>query len=161
MTKISVLFVCLGNICRSPMADGVFRHMVKEADLDDTITVESAGTGSWHVGEKAHPGTRKVLAAHHIEYDERARQFTAKDLDTFDYVLAMDSSNLSNIQRLSLGDATHAEIRKFLSYANDADLTDVEDVPDPYYTGGFDYVYDLVEKGSRALLEYIRKQHDL
>ena len=161
MTTIKVLFVCLGNICRSPMADGVFGHMVKEAGLVDKITVESAGTGSWHIGEKAHPGTLKVLAEHDIPYDGRARQFTAEDLDTFDYVLAMDKSNLTNIQRLGLGDPHRAEVRKFLAYANDADRTDVEDVPDPYYTGGFDYVYDLVEKGSQALLDHIRKQHNL
>lgn len=157
---IKVLFVCLGNICRSPMADGVFQHMVKEAGLDNQITVDSAGTGSWHVGEAAHPGTRKVLKANGINYNGRARQFTPADLRDYDYVLAMDSSNLSNIQRVA-GSSSKAEVRKFLSYANQAGLTRETDVPDPYYTGGFDYVYDLVEKGCSALLDHIRTEHRL
>jgi len=158
---VKVLFVCLGNICRSPMADGVFAHMVKEAGLADKIQVDSAGTGSWHVGEAAHPGTRKVLQEHQIEYDGRARQFRLNDLETVDYLLAMDRSNLSNIHKIATGMKPVGEVRMFLSYANAAGMTDVEEVPDPYYTGGFDYVYDLVEKGSQALLDHIRKENDL
>lgn len=157
---IRVLFVCLGNICRSPMADAVLRHMVEQAGLSDRIAVDSAGTGSWHIGEPPHRGTQKVLHDHGIRYDGRARQFTRADLNEFDYILAMDGSNLSDIGRIS-ANGTLAEVRKFLSYANAEGLTDVTDVPDPYYTGEYDYVYDLVEKGCRALLAHIRRENNL
>ena len=157
---IKVLFVCLGNICRSPMADGVFQHLVDEAGLSQQIMVDSAGTGSWHVGERAHRGTLAVLKKHGIDYNGRARQLTQRDFSDFDYVLAMDMSNLNNIQRYAGGESD-GEIALFLDYANKAGLTDVKVVPDPYYDGRFDHVYDLVEKGSRALLEHIRKAHKL
>lgn len=162
---IKVLFVCLGNICRSPMADAVFAQMVKEAGLSDKIKVDSAGTGGWHIGETAHRGTLQVLRKNSIPYNGRARQFITKDLSGFDYVLAMDRSNLSNIQRMmpngKTNNAKQAEVRMFLSYANDADKTNVEEVPDPYYNGQFDYVYDLVHTGSEALLNHIKHVHKL
>lgn len=157
---INVLFVCLGNICRSPMADGVFAHLVKQAGLDDKIRVDSAGTGGWHVGETAHRGTLGIFKKHSIPYNGRARQFIRKDANQFEYILAMDRSNLSDIKRL-IGDQTDAEVTMFLSYANRAGLTDVTEVPDPYYNNKFDEVYDLVQKGSQALLDHIRKTHDL
>lgn len=157
---IKVLFVCLGNICRSPMAEGVFRQKVKEAGLSDRILVDSAGTASYHVGEQAHPGTRDVLKRHNIPYNGRARQFARRDLSDFDYVLTMDLSNLRNVERY-VSEETATEVRMFLSYANDAGLTDVREVPDPYYNGRYDVVYDLVDKGSQALLDHIRKTHGL
>ena len=157
---INVLFVCLGNICRSPMADGVMQNLVNQAGLGDKIHVDSAGTGGWHVGEQAHHGTRKILKKHDIPYEGRARQFIQDDLDTFTYVLAMDNSNLSNIQRLAPQNPS-AEINLFLHYAKQANTVDVTEVPDPYYTGGFDYVYDLVNAGCQALLDHIRKEHNL
>ena len=157
---IKVLFVCLGNICRSPMADAVLQHKVKEAGLENQIMVDSAGTGNWHVGEKAHKGTLNVLKKNNVPYDGRARQFVQRDLSDFDYILAMDTENLGTIKRIAGGESD-GEIALFLSYANAAGLTDVKEVPDPYYDGRFDYVYELVEKGSRALLDHIRKQHNL
>jgi protein-tyrosine phosphatase len=156
---INVLFVCLGNICRSPMADGVFQDMVNKAGLGDKILVDSAGTGSWHIGEKAHSGTRRVLAKHGIDYDGRARQLGRGDFSRFDYILAMDYDNLSDIKRLAGN--SDAEIRMFLSYAKEAGETNVDEVPDPYYSGRFDEVYELVAKGSTALLNHIRKAHNL
>jgi protein-tyrosine phosphatase len=167
---INVLFVCLGNICRSPMADGVFQHLVQEAGLMRDIAVDSAGTGGYHIGETAHRGTLAILKKHGIPYNGRARQFSGADLNDYDYVLAMDRSNLTGILRyvpdvnpgdapITLDDGT--EIAMFLSYANQAGTVDVEEVPDPYYTGGFDYVYDLVRKGSIALLDHIREKHGL
>ncbi|GAB4309426.1 MAG: low molecular weight protein-tyrosine-phosphatase [Phototrophicales bacterium] len=157
---INVLFVCLGNICRSPMADAVFAHLVKQAGLDDKIRIDSAGTSGWHVGEPAHRGTLAVLKKHHIPYNGRARQFTHQDANQFDYILAMDRSNLSDIKRL-IGDPPNTEVAMFLSYANQAGLTTIQEVPDPYYNNNFDEVYDLVFKGCQALLDHIRKTHDL
>ena len=129
MAVIKVLFVCMGNICRSPMADGLFQKMVTEAGLADRIIVDSAGTGSWHAGEQAHPGTRDILKKHGINYTGRARQITRADLDHFDYVLAMDEDNLSHILRLVDGKNAQPEIAKFLGYARRAGTVDVDDVP--------------------------------
>lgn len=157
---IKVLFVCLGNICRSPMADGVFQHKVNQAGLGSKIMVDSAGTGSWHVGDQAHKGTRNILKKHNIPYDGRARQFKKRDLSDFDYILAMDSSNLTTI-RQHAGGESDGEIRLFLSYAKEAGTVDIEAVPDPYYDDRFDYVYELVEKGSDALLAHIKAKHNL
>lgn len=157
---IKVLFVCLGNICRSPMADGVFQHKVNQAGLSDKIMVDSAGTGSWHVGQQAHVGTRNVLKKHNIPYDGRARQFARRDLSDFDYILAMDSSNLTNISQYAGGESD-GEIKLFLSYAKSARTVDTEVVPDPYYDDRFDYVYELVDKGCDALLAHIRREHNL
>jgi protein-tyrosine phosphatase len=157
---IKVLFVCLGNICRSPMAEAVFQQHVKDAGLAEKIMVDSAGTGNWHVGEQAHQGTRNILKQHKILYNGRARQLAQRDLSDFDYVLAMDNSNLSNIRRY-MGGKGEAEVCLFLSYALDAGTVEVAEVPDPYYDNRFEYVYNLVQQGSKALLAHIRKEHDL
>lgn len=159
---IKVLFICSGNICRSPMADAVFKDMVKKAGLADEFMVDSAGTGSWHVGESAHSGTRRMLQKHNITYNGRARQMTQNDLNNFDYVLAMDHSHLRHIEYMQRNnDRINAEINMFLRYANDAGLTSVQEVPDPYYNNRFEEVYDLVDKGCRALLQHIRQAHHL
>jgi len=152
------------------MADGVFQHLVKTAGLDDKIQVDSAGTGGWHVGEQAHRGTRDVLKRNKIPYDGRARQFAAEDLKAFDYVLAMDRSNYRTILRAapqanedgdtaSMPDGT--TIAMFLHYAHAKGTVNRIEVPDPYYDGKFDMVYDLVNKGSQALLDKIRADHQL
>ncbi|MBN1963117.1 MAG: low molecular weight phosphotyrosine protein phosphatase [Anaerolineae bacterium] len=154
---VRVLFVCLGNICRSPMAEGVFQHLVDEAGLGEEIIVDSAGTGSWHVGERAHSGTRGVLRQHGIEYQGRSRQMTRDDLARFDYVLAMDRSNLNGIRSLA-DDSTAATIRLFLDYAPQAGT---REVPDPYYSGRFDEVYNLVRQAAAGLLTHIREAHAL
>lgn len=154
--SIKVLFVCLGNICRSPMAEGVFTQMVADAGLADRIEIDSAGTGSWHVGEKAHPGTRQVLQAHGIPYNGRARQVTAPDMaDGQTYVVAMDNSNLRDLRRMF---GNHARLYRLLDFASE---TDMADVPDPYYTGNFEYVYQLVADGCRGLLATIREDAGL
>jgi protein-tyrosine phosphatase len=155
---IKVLFVCMGNICRSPMAEAVFQHLVNEAGLGSKFSLDSAGTGGWHAGEPAHRGTLNVLKQNNIPYNGRARQFVRADLDKFDYVLAMDKENLSGIQRHS-GD--RAEVRLFLDYAVEAGTVDLKEVPDPYYDGRFEEVYELVTLGCKALLAHIRAEHGI
>ncbi len=157
MTK--VLFVCLGNICRSPMADAVFHQKVKDARLSDQILVDSAGTAGYHAGEQAHRGTLNILRKHNIPYNGRSRKLTRSDMTEFDYILAMDKSNLSNIRKLDSGDS--GEVLLFLREANRQGLVNVEEVPDPYYDNRFDEVYELVTKGSDALLDYIRQEKGL
>jgi protein-tyrosine phosphatase len=154
---VRVLFVCLGNICRSPMAEAVFQHLVDEAGLSDAITVDSAGTGNWHVGEKAHSGTRTVLRQHGINYEGRARQVKRGDFAGFDYLLAMDGSNLANLQRM-MPDNSDAVVKRFLEFAEG---DSVRDVPDPYYNNRFEEVYRLVKAGSEGLLKHISAEHDL
>lgn len=149
-----VLFVCLGNICRSPTAEGVFRRRVREAGLEERIHIDSAGTGDWHVGKA--PDSRTCRAARLRGYDLsglRARQFQHEDFERFDLVLAMDHGNLRHIEAMRPATA-RAELDLFLRRY---DMT-LDEVPDPYYGGedGFEQVLDLIEGASDALLAEIR-----
>lgn len=154
---VQVLFVCLGNICRSPMAEGIFRHLVKEAGLTDEIAVDSAGTGSWHVGERPHRGTQAVFRQHGIIYDGRARQVTGRDMvDPNSWIIVMDDNNRRDLQRLY---GEHPRIHRLLDFATH--YPHEQNVPDPYYTGDFNYVYELVLDGCRGLLKKIRKVENL
>ncbi|GAB6933117.1 low molecular weight protein-tyrosine-phosphatase [Calditerricola satsumensis] len=156
---IRVLFVCLGNICRSPMAEAVFRHMVKEAGLDGVVEVDSAGTGHWHVGEPPHEGTRRILEQKGIDWRGiRARQVAPVDAERFDYIVAMDAENQGEVVRM-LGlhrpdGKKRPQVFRLLELVPDAPTADV---PDPYYTGNFDEVYELIRAGCAALLERIRR----
>lgn len=153
---IHVLFVCTGNICRSPMAEAVFQHMVAEAGLSNVIKADSAGTGAWHVGEPPHHGTRTVLRNHGIAYTHAARQIEPLDFAHFEYIIALDRSHLSDLRYYARGN--QATLKLLMDYVPG---TPVHDVPDPYYTGGFDEVYTLVSQGCRALLEHIIAEHHL
>lgn len=155
---IQVLFVCLGNICRSPMAEAVFQQQVKEAGLTRKIAVDSAGTGRWHVGEQAHRGTRDVLRRHGIPYQGRARQVMPSDLQQADYVIAMDSSNVNDLLAMDRQGVLDGKLYRLLDFAPPGSP---RDVPDPYYEGNFDYVYELVESSSRKLLDHIRAERNL
>ena len=153
---VKVLFVCLGNICRSPTAEGVFRHYVKQAGLEDRIHVDSAGTGNWHIDEA--PDARTCEAAAGRGYDLtalRARQVKARDFAEFDYVLAMDDQNLSALKRLCPPEHAH-KIGLFTDFCSRG----VCEVPDPYSGGpqGFELVLDLVENSAQGLLRHLRRQ---
>jgi protein-tyrosine phosphatase len=153
MERTRVLFVCLGNICRSPLAEGVFLHLVREAGLEGRFEVESAGTGDWHVGERPDSRAQAVARRHGVELPSCARQVTAEDLETFDHVLAMDRENLRDLRRLARRGAT-ADLRLLRAHDPLATSDDDGDVPDPYYGGpsGFDLVYDMVHRSCRSLL---------
>jgi protein-tyrosine phosphatase len=157
---IRVLFVCMGNICRSPMAEAVFQHMVKEAGLDNQIEADSAGTGDWHIDSAAHPGTLQILRENNIAYDGRARCLRAEDLEDFDYIVTMDDENLRGVQRLQR-EASTARVAPLLDYGVQAKQSQIREVPDPYFNGGFETVYQLVQDGCAGLLETIRREHNL
>ena len=148
---MNVLMVCLGNICRSPMAEGIMQHLASDAGLDWTI--DSAGTGSWHVGEA--PDRRAVRTCHKNGIDisgQRARHFGQPDFRNFDLILTMDQSNLDDVRRLALNDTDRSKINAIMTYADiKGDV-----VPDPYYDGRFDEAYDLIWKSCSAIIA--RKQ---
>ncbi|KPN95849.1 low molecular weight protein-tyrosine-phosphatase [Lysinibacillus sp. ZYM-1] len=150
---IRVLFVCLGNICRSPMAEAVMRELVKKECLDDKIDVDSAATSSWHIGEPPHRGTQDKLREYGISTTGMlGRQLQKADLEEFTYIIGMDESNIRNIRTI-LGNPSSPKIFRFL------DLTEHrQDVPDPYYTGDFQETYDLVLEGCQAIIDKIKRE---
>ena len=156
---ISVLFVCMGNICRSPTAEGVFRHVVNEAGLADRVVVDSAGTHAYHVGEPADRRAQAAAKRRGISLDGiSARRVQESDFARFHYVLAMDHLNLRMLSDQA-GDEYQEHLGLFLDFASG----DEEEVPDPYYGGaaGFERVLDLVEEASRGLLETLRSKYDV
>ena len=157
-TEIKVLFVCMGNICRSPTAEAVFRHYVEHAGLTEQIKIDSAGTHDYHVGDP--PDLRAQRAAQQRGYDMsklRGRQVEEGDFRQFDYVLAMDQANLAILRGITpAGSDTQAKL--FLGYARHHAE---REVPDPYYGGasGFERVLDMVEDAAQGLLQEIRQRH--
>lgn len=150
--RVSVLFVCLGNICRSPSAEAIFSRLVEKRGLADKVRIDSAGTGDWHVG--ASPDVRAVEAAKRRGYDLsqiRARQIGENDCLDHDYVIVMDEHNLRTVQAL----CPDAKVHRLLDFAPDQK---VRDVPDPYYGGdsGFDEVLDLIEEATQGLVAEIQ-----
>ncbi|MDA4845516.1 low molecular weight protein-tyrosine-phosphatase [Hoeflea poritis] len=147
----SILFVCLGNICRSPMAEGVFRSLAQQTGLDRTMTIDSAGTGAWHVGDPPDPRAVAKAAEHGVDISgQRARQFAVSDFERFDLILAMDASNLETLKSRS-PDPFVSGAHRFMEFALDEPI----DVPDPYYGGadGFETVYRMLENGCSSILK--------
>jgi protein-tyrosine phosphatase len=155
---IKVLFVCMGNICRSPTAQGTFEKVVKEANLEKKIFIDSAGTHAYHVGEQPDPRSQSTAKNRGLDLSkQRARKVSLEDFEEFDYILAMDKDNLFSL-RLICPDEHLDKIKLFLDYAPESGF---KEVPDPYYGGekGFELVFDLTIAASKGLLETIRRDH--
>jgi len=153
---VRVCFVCLGNICRSPTAEGVFKKLVADAQL--AVTVDSAGTGAYHVGELPDPRTRLAAARRGYELTSRARKFVASDFEKFDLVVAMDRDNFENLQRLARGRTNAPPVVLLRSFEPGA--PEGAEVPDPWYGGddGFEDVLDICERACSGLLEHVRSR---
>jgi protein-tyrosine phosphatase len=153
---VRVLFVCWGNICRSPLAQGVFEDVLRREELDDEVFVDSAGTGSWHVGSPPDDRAQRSASARGLDLSaQRARRILADDCEEFDYVLTMDEQTYRTVASLCRGSAV---VRPFLDFAPHSPE---REVPDPYGGGpdGFEHVLDLVEEASEGLLKDIRDRH--
>ncbi len=148
-----ILFICHGNICRSPMAEFVMKDIVAKKGFHDKIYVESAATSTEELGNKVHPGTRRKLAEYGITTEGKtARQVTKKDYDTFDHLIVMDENNVRNLKRIIGGDP-NGKVKKLLFFAEREG-----DIADPWYTGNFDLTYDDVISGCEGLLEYLLRK---
>ena len=152
---VSILFVCLGNICRSPLGEGVLAHRLEEEDLSNRVRVDSAGTGAGHQGEPPDPRSTEVAIRHGITLRGRARRVSAEDFHEFDYILAMDRTNLEDLRHLESQGEGGALLTLFREFdpQQDGDL----DVPDPYYGGpdGFDLMFDMVDRTCTAFVKHL------
>lgn len=156
-STVSILFVCMGNICRSPTAEGVFRHKIMDAGLDDRIHIDSAGTIAYHVGNPPDPRAQRAALDRGIDLSaQRARRVTKRDFEEFDFVLAMDSDNHYELEAIC-PTGYEDRLHMFLKFARNSRETDV---PDPYYGGvnGFETVLDLIEDASEGLLKHLKDQ---
>lgn len=160
MKKIAVLFVCMGNICRSPSAEGVFRHLLMKNKMDDRITIDSAGTHAYHIGEPPDKRSQRAALTRGVDLSQQvARRFDAADFDSFDYVVAMDNDNLHILNDLH-SEQHKCKLSLFLDFAPQLDE---DEVPDPYYGGerGFEHVLDLIEVAAEGLLADIHRRHSI
>lgn len=158
MAQVKVLFVCMGNICRSPTAQGVFEHLVQQAGLQERIFIDSAGTHAYHIGEAPDQRSQAAALGRGVDLStQRARKVEKNDFDVFDYILAMDKSNLSELLQMA-GQPNPRNVQLFMQFA---ERWQQEEVPDPYYGGvrGFEQVLDMVEDAAAGLLTYIRRHH--
>ncbi len=162
--SIGVLFVCLGNICRSPLAEGIFSSLVKERKLENHFKIDSCGTAAYHLGLSPHPITRRVAEQRGIILDSKARQFQTNDFNDFDYILAMDRSNYKDLLGLSSCESEKEKVILFRKF--DPNLKEggvILDVPDPFYGGdqGFEKVHEIVMQANTILLEELIQEYKL
>uniref|UniRef100_UPI0040475883 low molecular weight protein-tyrosine-phosphatase n=1 Tax=Roseivirga sp. TaxID=1964215 RepID=UPI0040475883 len=157
MSKVKVLFVCLGNICRSPLAEGIFTQKVSEMGLSDHFEIDSCGTSNYHIGEQPDPRTIANAIKNGVELYHQGRQFTYADFLDFDYILPMDQSNKRDIERLRPEDAK-AEVLMMRSFDS---LDRNANVPDPFYDGerGFQEVFEILDRSSDSLLDFLVQKH--
>ncbi|MFX3619254.1 MAG: low molecular weight protein-tyrosine-phosphatase [Sporolactobacillus sp.] len=147
-----ILFVCLGNICRSPMAEAVLRVKLVQAGLEEQVQVDSAGTGDWHLGDPPHQGTRELLKRKNIPFSGiHARQVKSEDFEHFDWLIAMDRQNERDLLQMVAGDTRKQ--KKVQLFMDLLDGVHTQDVPDPFYDGNFDRVFQLIEKGTERLVK--------
>ena len=155
--KIRILFICLGNICRSPAADGIMKQLVSEAGLDDDFLIDSAGIGSWHVGQLPDHRMRRHGLQHGYTFDHRARQFSARDFDRFDFVAVMDQENFHDVSRQARSETDRLKIIRMSDYLRHH--PNQRTIPDPYYGNDrdFEYVIELLEDACASLLQELTK----
>lgn len=150
-----ICFVCLGNICRSPTAEGIFQHLINKRDLENHFEVDSAGTSAYHIGESANSKSQRTAQKHGITLHSKARQFGASDLDYYDLILSMDNENMKNVRQMAAGNHEHkiGLMRDFDPNPGDGE------VPDPYYGGpeGFENVFQIVKRSCENLLDELEK----
>lgn len=156
-SKKSILFVCLGNICRSPAAEGIMKQVVEEEGVSQDFHIDSAGTGGWHTGELPDARMRSHGAKRGYDFCSRARQFRVSDFDAFDYIVVMDDSNYQNINNLAITPDHEAKIYRMIDFSQKFSH---DHIPDPYYEGasGFELVLDLLEDACEGLLRHIQNQ---
>ncbi len=153
---IKILFVCLGNICRSPMAEYVFKDLVDKENLSDDFYIDSAATSSEEEGNGMHYGTRKKLIEKNINFDNHiARKIKKEDYDKYDFIIGMEESNIRNIKKI-IGIDTKNKVYRLLDFSKRP-----RDIADPWYTGNFDITYDDIYEGCNSLLSYIKNKFDL
>lgn len=154
---IKVLFVCLGNICRSPMAEAVFRNMVEQEGLTDKFEIDSAATSVYELGNPTHQGTRDRLAKENISVEGMfSRQIEDNDFENYDYVIGMDNQNMMDLKD-RVQSHNESKVFQFLDFAD----RHGEEIADPWFTGNFDVTYDDIKEASKGLLEYLKKEHQL
>jgi len=158
---VSVSFVCLGNICRSPLAQGVFEDLLEREGLVDKVMVSSAGVGHWHVGAEPDRRMQKTANSHGVFLRSRAQQIQAVDFKRLDLILAMDRSNMDSLQHTAPSDSERKKLKMFRSF--DPEAKDDLNVPDPYYGGdqGFDLVFNIVHRTCPKILDYLKKQYGI
>jgi protein-tyrosine phosphatase len=160
MEKKAVLFVCLGNICRSPMAEAIFNHKIREQGLDHVLSADSCGTGNYHIGAQPDPRTIANARKNKVSIEHCARQLSLTDFDSFDYIMAMDHSNFQNINRLANSPAHRAKITLMRDFDP---LHKGAEVPDPYFGGeeGFQEVFQILDRTMDNFIDHLVRTHSL